>query len=328
MAARTMQLPWSESAEQESLATCLRAVLARFDDPRPTTELVTALGLGAAVVAVPSDELAAWGTYARDARLVETAELYGLRLRPLHPADAARGLKGAPEFRQHYLDSYVPLIVAALEHGQSVLAWQGWPAPSERLWGVITHREDRRLRGHAPGFDGEAVDLAGPALQVYVVEGHDPPRAGLTAGRLLAHAAGLMREMWNGTWAADPEWLSGRAAYEAWKAALHQPRAGVRTARPLHEQHSRAAGDVAAARGQLARWLREAARGLEPHQRGVAQRWAEVCQRVEHRMRLFASPRTVRTLFDEADGIERICGILDDVSRTEAEMSAALERVT
>ena len=328
MAAKTPQLLWTEPAGHESLATCLRAVLAHLDMERPLAELTATLGLGAAVVAAPNDELAFWDTYARDARLVETAGLYGLRLRPLHPRDAAVGLDSSEEYAQHFLDSYVPLVAAALEHGQLVFAWQGWPAPGERLWGVITHRQASQLCGHAPGHGGQLISLIGPALQVYVAEEQRRTDEVLAAARLFAHVARQACEMWAGAWAADAALYTGATAYEAWKDALRSRRKSRTGALPVHQQHCLAARGVATARSHLAHWLRDVAESLTGNQQALAERWAATCDRVAGQLRLFDSARSVRTLFDEPDGVERICNVMDDVSRTEAETISALEDVS
>ncbi len=71
------------------------------------------------------DCLAWWPAFGRDALLVEAAALFGVRLREVHPPEAARGLSDAPEFAQHFEASYKPIILRALENREPVIAWQG-----------------------------------------------------------------------------------------------------------------------------------------------------------------------------------------------------------
>ncbi|MFQ5495938.1 MAG: hypothetical protein ACE5EX_11220 [Phycisphaerae bacterium] len=178
--------------------------------PIPFDDLHAALGLCWTVTAVPWEpDPARWPLYARDAFLIPTGRLFGLSLREIHPPEAARGLPDHDEFRQHFDASYRPLILRALEHGQSVLAWGGWDRGRELMWGLIreTCAEGVGFRGliHRAGAppataaicaaapsEGEAEPalLAGPAVQVYVVEDVTPatPSADDLLGLALDHA--------------------------------------------------------------------------------------------------------------------------------------------
>lgn len=131
----------------ESLALCLREVLAAQGRPCTYEQLVAALGLGLATAAAPGEPVGQWPTFGRDAALRPAAELLGLGLRELHPPEAARGLHRVKEFADHFVDSYLPLIRAALAHGQTVLAWRGWPPPAEGLWGLLVEEAEGRLVG-------------------------------------------------------------------------------------------------------------------------------------------------------------------------------------
>lgn len=176
-------------AQCESLAQGLRAVLAAHRVERSYLELVALLGLGARFRVSPAECIAEWVLAAQDVRLVETAALYGLQLREMHPPDAAVGVTRSAEFPAHFRDSYVPLIRRALEHGQPCLARRGWPPPNAAAWGVITAAEGETLLGITSELDGARVPLIGPAVQVYVVEDYRPVPAGtLSTERLLAHA--------------------------------------------------------------------------------------------------------------------------------------------
>ncbi|MBU0618124.1 MAG: hypothetical protein KKI02_10440 [Planctomycetes bacterium] len=314
---------WSEAEDHhESLAVCLRAVLAGLNRRRPYDELVAALGLGAAAVAVTDDVLDSWSTYARDAGLVPTAELYGLRLRALHPPEAALGLGRSAEYAGHFQDSYVPLITRALAHHQLALAWRGWPPPCERLWGVITHAHDGQLVGQTLGHNGAPVPLTGPAHQVYVVEELHPlkPEA-LSPEAILAHAARQAGEAWAGTWAPGRGILTGPAAYHAWQTNLRKTQDAKGVELPLYEQHSRATRLLVAARKCLSAWLR----GIPGRQRDLAARWAEACDRVAQQLEPHQSVDAVKDALEQSDGIERVCRTLDDVCKIETELIKQLE---
>lgn len=255
--------------EGESLAACLRAVLAAQAVDVSYDELVAALGLGALTAAVPDAPIDLWGCYARDAALVATAERYGLRLRDMHPPDAATGLHSSEEFALHFADSYVPLIGRALEHGQLALAWCGWPPPREHLWGVITAIRDDLIIGYTQEHCGEPLPLVGPALQVYVVEEFIPtPKP--DAAALFQHVSALAQAAWCGRWSADAAVLTGSAAYEQLLGVIRSDR----NAEP--RAIAAAIGQIVAARSALGRWLNSVAM-VPSAQRDAATTWADSC---------------------------------------------------
>jgi len=157
----------------ESLAAALQAVLRWGGLELDEYTLSAILGLSF-LVAVPRDGETPEGgeTLARDWNLPAAARLVGLELRPLHPPEAACGLADVEAFAGHFLDSYVPLIRDALNHGQPVLAWQGWPEDLARQWGIITAsgREGLGLSGVVLRGEGDVLPLTAPAVQCYVVE--------------------------------------------------------------------------------------------------------------------------------------------------------------
>jgi hypothetical protein len=314
-----VQIRWSEARNHyESLAVSLRAVLASLNADHPYDELVATLGLGAATVATADDSLGWWCTYARDASLVETAKLYGLRLRELHPAEAAQGLSRSAEYAQHFRDSYVPLIARALEHDQLVLAWRGWPEPCDRLWGVITDIRDEQLSGHTLWHDGQSLAFTGPAHQVYVVEEFCPPAPdGVTPAHLFAHVARQACAVWAGTWAGHVNVQTGAAAYGAWQNALREPSATESTTLPLYRHHSQAACAHLAARSHLATWLRRVGRVLGGDRIELAAHWAHMCDRVEQRLLPYESPEAVKELLDEPGGVDQICPAINEVCEIE-----------
>ncbi len=110
------------------------------------------------------------GASALQVRVVDAARKWGVELRDLHPPDAAP-LPTPPEFEQHFRDSYMPFIRAAIERDEPVLAWMGWPPPNACEWGVITGIDPAtgRCVGRTITNPDRDVDLLGPAVQVYTV---------------------------------------------------------------------------------------------------------------------------------------------------------------
>lgn len=116
-------------------------------------------------------DVGGWTTLARDVGLDHAASHFGVRLREFHPRAAAENLVPSPEFNAHFRDSYAPLIRRSLDHGQTVLAWRGWPPPADQAWGLITGVDSATgaLLGVVSGVDG-AVPLVSAALQCFAVE--------------------------------------------------------------------------------------------------------------------------------------------------------------
>lgn len=208
----------------ESLAAAVQAVLRWGGLELDEHTLNAILGLSFLVAVPRGGETPAGGeTLARDWNLLPAARLVGLELRPLHPPVAARGLAGAEAFTQHFLDSYAPLIREALDHGQPVLAWQGWPEDLVRQWGVITTsgREGLGLSGVVLRGEGELLPLTAPAVQCYVVESvsgvHERSVAEVTRFAMAAAETALHDRI-------DSSFgvVSGPAAYEAWLGWLSQ----------------------------------------------------------------------------------------------------------
>jgi hypothetical protein len=196
-----------------SLACVLRSAGAQPNDD----DLNAALGLPWMTVAVPREPcVARWPAYARDFKLVKAARLFGLRIRDLHPPDAATGLDRAPEYFQHFDASYRPLIQRALEHGQAVLAWQGWPSPHEMDWGIVTatSADGVGFRGVTPLGSLQGVTVMTPPIQMYVVEDITPvqPDSAAIVWIALEAADQVLGDR------LDPRLgvATGPAAYEVW----------------------------------------------------------------------------------------------------------------
>lgn len=273
-----VEVRWIPAPDQhESLALGVQSLLAGAGAAREYAEVVSVLGLGALIAAVPDEPVERWPTFARDAALVESAALLGIRLRDLHPPEAAGGLDRASEFQQHFHDSYLPLMKAALASDQPLLAWCGWPAPAEREWGVLVQTRGDELLGYTVGCQAP-LPLRGPALQVYVVEDFDPSRARTAGAALFGHVAQLALALWRGQVCVAPGVRTGEAAWTCWCAAL----AAADAAR-FDEHlpaHARLARGVAVARHNLARWLRTVADELSGDERQIALQWASACRQV------------------------------------------------
>ncbi|MFQ5590459.1 MAG: hypothetical protein ACE5HE_04770 [Phycisphaerae bacterium] len=215
MSRRTVDRGWS-------LTLALRWVARRAGGRIDLDDLHAALGLPMLVCAVPREpDLSLWVTYARDAFLDRTAHSFGLVVRAVHPPDAACGLESAEGFQQHFDASYRPLIETALDNNQPVLAWRGWNADREGLWGVITRKcdEGAGFAGSVFGLDPDepeckGVALASPPVQVYFVERitQAAPAAEERLTQALEHAVGALNNTQGKRFGA----ITGPAAFDAW----------------------------------------------------------------------------------------------------------------
>lgn len=314
---------WIEGpSHNESLAVCLRALLAAWRVDRSYEELVARLGLGGVLVAARREPLGSWGFFGRDTRLLEVAARLGLHLRPLHPPEAAVGLTGSPEFLTHFRDSYVPLIERALEHKQPVLAWCGWPPQRERLWGVITRRQGGMLVGYSLWHNGQTLPLTGAAHQVYVVEGFEAPAPADPPDALFDESAAQAVASWDGRWARQPGVITGQPVYDAWQDQLRRP--SLARDRPLYQQHALAARTVVGARRAQATWLRAIGADLDAANTRAAALWASACDRIADGLAAFESPEFTRAAIDKPNGIENVCAAVERARAVEAEAIARL----
>lgn len=214
-------MKWTQpAADCESLAAALAAVLSERGADVSPEQVGFELGLGLAMVAAGDRSVREWRHLARDAALVETAALHGLRLRDMHPPEAAVGLESSAEFPQHFEDSYAPLIRRALENGQLVLAWGGWPSPAEYDWGVIHAQRGADRFGFVSGCGPHEVRHAGSSPQVYVVEAYEPRVP--SAGETFNHAVRAALRFRDGSLAASHGVLSGGEAYALWAEAIRR----------------------------------------------------------------------------------------------------------
>ena len=159
-----------QESHTEALTAALQALLRWAGGEVRYADVHAVLGLAFLIYARgPEHCLASWMLEGRDVFLAETAAAFGLRLRALHPPEAARGLEDSAEFAQHFDASYKPLIARALEHGQPVLARGTW-AGQTGIWGVITSTDGAGFGGTSVATGSGSAALTAPAVQVYVVE--------------------------------------------------------------------------------------------------------------------------------------------------------------
>jgi hypothetical protein len=182
-----------------------------------------------------------WSTHASDRFLPQAADMFGIRIRELHPPEASTGLADRSQFAQHFEASYAPLIRRALENQQPVLAWQGWPDARASLWGIITGISDDGVgfSGTTMWSRGQRVPLVLPPVQVYVVEDIHPKRP--AADELLAQAVLRFHRTMHDR-SLDESIVMGSTAYEEWFQRLESdevcPTCGDRGGR-CHVQHAR-----------------------------------------------------------------------------------------
>ena len=208
------------------------------------------------------DCLGQWMGYGRDARLVDAAALFGLRLREAHPPEAARDLDRAPGFAQHFEASYRPIVLRALENDQPVLAWQGWPAPRQVMWGVITGPCDGGigLAGVTIWSDGQTIPLVSPPVQLYVVEEASPRQP--SDDQLLRFVIDSAHRVLHNE--LDERWgiVTGSRAYDLWAERL--------TRDPLCPSCGDQAGNCHRRMARFVTYARETAIRCLEHCRGTA----------------------------------------------------------
>ncbi|TWT45560.1 hypothetical protein RAS1_19880 [Phycisphaerae bacterium RAS1] len=283
----------------ESLAVALCAVLADRGVSVSYEQLVFELGLGMALTADPGRPVWQWAELARDAALVETAALHGLRVRDMHPPDAAVGLESSAEYPQHFEDSYRPLIRRALEYGQVVLAWGGWPPPAEHEWGVICEQRGEALLGFVNGGDRRAVRHAGSSPQAYVVE--DVVPAAPSAPDVIAHAVASTLRFWDGSLADSHGVQSGEEAYVRWIATTRGagPEASV-------EPHYELCRRLGAARTSVSDACELLGAGLDGAAARLARAWSRASLESSAAMTCQSAARGAPAARDLRELIERV----------------------
>lgn len=245
----------SDSIEHaETLTLAIQSVLRRAGLEIDYATIGTVLGIS--FVTCASDRQRrprAWATACRDLQLLRQSALFGVRLRDLHPPEASLGLDEVNEFALHFQDSYVPLIRRALDAGQCVLAWQGWPHPYGGAWGVISAAAGGayKLSGTVDGC-GEMAELVSPPIQCYVVEQVEPRRPDASA--LAAAAVEAAATAVGSAAAGTAGWVIGPAAYDVWIDVVRDD-IGGRSWSSLAADHAWLAASLAANRRTAARFF-------------------------------------------------------------------------
>ncbi len=138
----------------------------------------TALGLSF-MVSAPREEaadLSWWMTFGRDAFLIETGALFGVKISPLGPPWPTAVVPNTPEGFDYFQQQIKPRIQVCLAHNHPVLVWRGWPDYREYLWGIVTteHPSELGLGGSTMWSHGQTVPLASPPHRFYLVEEMHP----------------------------------------------------------------------------------------------------------------------------------------------------------
>ena len=224
-----------QAGRHESLAPVLQAVAEAAGGTIDYDCLCAAMGVSFSATFVPAEPRPSrWMSYGRDAFVEPAARLFGIELRNMHPPDVGMEMVAAAEFAQHFEASYKPLVQRALEHGQPVIAWQGWPDDAAVSWGIITGMAHDQFTGVVSC--GTSCPLVAPALQCYVVEQcrpQSPAREALVA-MAARHARAYLSDSPLLSPASHLHLSTGPAALEAWARFLqsHEQRSGV--AESLH----------------------------------------------------------------------------------------------
>ena len=273
------------SADRDSLPACLEAILRAAGSQVDYRSIHAALGLSFWIAAPRRKRcLGCWMSEGHDALLVDACRLFGVRLRELHPPEAAIGLEDSPEFRQHFEASYRPLMEIALGHRQPSLVRRGWPDPCGNLWGIVTQRREDGLgfAGVSPGGGDAPAPLTLPAVQVYVVE-EIRPRA-VAPREILRHVAQTARRVQTNQ--LDPRLglLTGSAAYDAWLEQLKHDSVCPSCAQVGGACHERMADHVARNR-ETARELLAELKKLLPESRGMIEARESGCHGVIEALR-------------------------------------------
>ena len=268
-----------------SLPALLTAVAETHGYRVGSDELLAAMGLSLMVPAVEdTPDLGEWMFFARDAFLIPAAGAFGMTIREVHPPRAALGLRDSAEFRQHFDASYRPFIVRALEHGQPVLAWQGWSGSASMLWGKITSscQEGAGFRGVLYLDSGTVGDvlLEAPAVQVYVVESIHPrvPSPENLLELVLLHAADVFNDQLRDRFAVR----TGPQAYTTWIERLKQFASTESDSahETLWRGHQALRACVNTGCTSLARFLQERASDVQTSRRAETEALSRWCQEV------------------------------------------------
>ncbi len=319
--------------EYESLALALRATAAAEGEELDYDDLCATLGVSFAAVSTLTESAPGWWTtFGRDAFLEPAAKLFGFELRDLHPPDVAVDMLSAEEFAQHWLLSYKPLIRAALDNQQPVLAWQGWPEFRWPFWGVITATADEDFDGTTMWSQGERQRLSEPALQCYVVERYEPrfPPASELFAAAMKHADAYMnRAPFTSVvpGAPPPRIITGPAAIDRWGHWLQYDEVRESADGPAWNDHRQNAEFIACARLSAARFLQRMQPVIGPERRNVLESAIECCQSIAQWLGESRNEEMVRSLFTSRQGRERLLSSLNAAEAADRRLAACVEEL-
>jgi hypothetical protein len=203
-----------------SMVLSLQAMLEAFGRRVEPWELAAVTGnafMVAYAAAAPPKQR--WNIYGRHAFLEPAARAFGLTLRELHPPAAAPVPNTPPEFAGHFRDSYQPFVEIAISRDEPVLAWMGWPPPQEAIWGIITGVDaaSRQCFGQTMYSRGKPATMAGPPVQVYIVQEYAPASAtSLQIDVVLERAAIVLNNKLDASFGV----VTGPAAIRKWREVL------------------------------------------------------------------------------------------------------------
>ncbi|MCP4248781.1 MAG: hypothetical protein GY778_17190, partial [bacterium] len=264
----------------ESLTRAVQAVARWGGCDLDYCSLNAALGLSFMACSTGRDDdcVGTWMSYGRDVRLVEAAGAFGIRLRPVHPPEAALRLSDAAEFGQHFEASYRPIVLHALANRQPVLAWRGWPGERALAWGVITETVDDglQLAGTTVGWADARVPLVSAPVQLYVVEDAELRRPGLA--EVLGLAAESARLILGGATVSPWGIETGGRAYDRW---IHRLSGQDDCPNPGHQSgdcHGRLIMAIRSARGAAADFFRECMATASPECQQVLEACITYCR--------------------------------------------------
>jgi len=321
----------SGPGEYESLAPALRAVARAAGTDLDHDELCAALGISLVAIAGPPDTSPAlWPTFGRDVFLTQTARLFGMQLRDLHPPEVAVDMLWADEFPQHFDLSYKPLIVRALENGQPVLAWRGWEEAFAPRWGVITAAEGDTLLGVVPGAAGR-LRLAAPALQCYVVELYEArtPSSEELLAAAVAHADAYLNRpevLFRRPTTGGAKLVTGPKAYDAWAAWLQTQRPGTDDD-PNREAFRAYACALYTARDSARRFALGSDAVQGPDHAAILDSIASACESLACEVSPFCRPTEIMAFWSTAEGHQELLEVIHSAQAIDRQIADYIRRL-
>jgi len=321
-----------EAGRYESLSLALRAVAEAARGQIDYDALCAALGVSFCAVSVRAEPAPGWWmTYGRDAFVEPAARLFGIRLRNLQPPDVGVEMSRAVEFPQHFDASYLPLIQRALENGQPVIAWQGWPDASAMFWGVITAASGEGLEGVTLWAGGERVRLVSPAVQCHVVEECSPqlPPRDRLFGMAMRHADAFMNRAPFApvpAGAEPPAMITGPAAFDAWERWLAETEFGPVEQDAAWREHRQHADFVAASRRSAVAFLESMREIIPAQRRDDMSEGIRCCQEVADLLSPSIEEAIVREAFTSAAGREQLLAAVHAAEAADRRLAMLVEQ--